>query len=199
MASQRVDAQAFDARNLPGEGRTILVHLNRHPPAAVTGLAGGYNATHGVVDMRWQRYGERDLQGYRVTRELDDVQVCPASGSVQDGLSCTDTNPPEVGSSLQGGGFRRPAAPRRPTCALRPGVAAPSRRRSSRPPAMHLVRRHCLTAIRVDGKPPTVNRSAPTNRAKRTRPVLQDLPHDRFRLEQPYTLIPPPLGRDRDE
>jgi prepilin-type N-terminal cleavage/methylation domain-containing protein len=88
-----VNAQAFDSRGVPGEARTVTIYVNRHAPAAPSGLEGGYNATRGVVDMHWSRYDERDLQGYRVVRVLDSKQICPASGSVQDALSCTDTNP----------------------------------------------------------------------------------------------------------
>jgi prepilin-type N-terminal cleavage/methylation domain-containing protein len=88
-----VNAQAFDSRGVPGEARIVTVYVNRHAPAAVTDFAGGYNSTRGIVDMRWSRYDERDLQGYRVVRLADNKQICPASGSVQDALSCTDTAP----------------------------------------------------------------------------------------------------------
>jgi hypothetical protein len=91
--SYTIQAQAFDSRGVPGEARLVTVHVNRHAPRAVTGLAGGYNKTQGVVDMRWDRYDERDLQGYRVVRLLDNKQVCPAGGGVQQGLSCTDRTP----------------------------------------------------------------------------------------------------------
>lgn len=98
-----VQAQAKDSRGVPGEGKLITVHVNRHAPAAVTGFAAGYNPRTGlggprVVDMRWDRYDERDLQGYRVIRVLDGEQICPATGSVHKGLSCTDTDPPLLGS-----------------------------------------------------------------------------------------------------
>ena len=48
--------------------------------------------------MRWQRYDERDLQGYRVTRELDGKADLPAAGRV---LSCTDPDPPAAGSAYK--------------------------------------------------------------------------------------------------
>ena len=66
--SYTISAQAFDSRGVPGEAKIVTVHVNRHAPAAVSGLVGGYNATRDVVDMRWDRYDERDLQGYRVER-----------------------------------------------------------------------------------------------------------------------------------
>jgi hypothetical protein len=50
--------------------------------------------------MRWDRYDERDLKGYRVVRS-DGKQICPAAGAVQDGLSCTDTNPLAAGSKYE--------------------------------------------------------------------------------------------------
>ena len=93
-----VQAQAYDARGVPGEAKIVTVHVNRHEPAAVSGLLGGYNATRNVVDMRWSRYEERDLQGYRVIRLSDNKQICPATGDVQNTVSCTDTNPPLLGS-----------------------------------------------------------------------------------------------------
>jgi hypothetical protein len=93
-----VTAQAYDARGVPGEAKIVTVHVNRHPPSAVSGLQGGYNASHGVVDMRWSRYEERDLQGYRVVRLLDNKQICPATGDLQQNVSCTDSNPPLLGS-----------------------------------------------------------------------------------------------------
>jgi type II secretory pathway pseudopilin PulG len=89
-----LQAQAKDDRGVPGEAKIITVHVNRHAPAAVTGFAAGYNETRDVVDMRWDRYDERDLRGYRVTRMEDDEQICPATGGVLSGLSCTDADPP---------------------------------------------------------------------------------------------------------
>jgi prepilin-type N-terminal cleavage/methylation domain-containing protein len=96
-----VSAQAFDSRGVPGEARIITVDVNRHKPEAVAGVIGGYNQSRGVVDMRWDRYDERDLQGYRVMRVADGTQVCPAGGGVQAGVSCTDANPPAAGSAYQ--------------------------------------------------------------------------------------------------
>jgi prepilin-type N-terminal cleavage/methylation domain-containing protein len=88
-----VQAQAFDARGVPGEAKSVTVHINRDKPEPVTGLVAGYNAPMKVVDMRWNRYDERDLQGYVVIREADGTQICPAVGDLQQGVSCTDRNP----------------------------------------------------------------------------------------------------------
>jgi prepilin-type N-terminal cleavage/methylation domain-containing protein len=90
-----VEAQAFDARGVPGEAKIVTVHINRGAPGEVSGLRVGYNATRNVVDMRWNRYDERDLQGYVVEREMDGTvtQVCPSVGDLQQGLSCTDPGP----------------------------------------------------------------------------------------------------------
>jgi prepilin-type N-terminal cleavage/methylation domain-containing protein len=92
-----IQAQAYDSRGVPGEGKIVTVHVNRHEPAAISGLAGGYNDSRDVVDMRWERYDERDLQGYRVTRLSDDTVICAATN----GLSCTDDNPPAGGSDYK--------------------------------------------------------------------------------------------------
>lgn len=94
-----LQAQAKDSRGVPGEAKLITVHVNRHPPAAVTGFTAGYNPRTGfggpdVVDMRWNRYDERDLRGYRVIRLSDGQEICP----VQKELSCTDDDPPPLGS-----------------------------------------------------------------------------------------------------
>ena len=90
-----VQAQAFDSRGVPGEAKLVTAHINRGVPEPVTGLISGYNATLPVpaVEMRWNRYDERDLQGYVVIRTADDKQICPASGKLQQGLSCTDPAP----------------------------------------------------------------------------------------------------------
>jgi prepilin-type N-terminal cleavage/methylation domain-containing protein len=87
--SYNVQAQAKDSRGVPGEAKIITVHVNRHEPGQVPGFIGGWNETNKVVDLRWSRYDERDLQGYVVTR--DGVQVCPAGGGSQQGLSCSTT------------------------------------------------------------------------------------------------------------
>jgi prepilin-type N-terminal cleavage/methylation domain-containing protein len=92
--SYTISAQAFDSRGVPGEAKLVTVHVNRHAPEEITGLEGGYNASRDVVDMRWNRYDERDLQGYRVVRMSDGTEIC----SLQDKLNCTDTNPPLIGS-----------------------------------------------------------------------------------------------------
>jgi prepilin-type N-terminal cleavage/methylation domain-containing protein len=87
-----VQTQAFDSRGVPGEGKLITVNVNRHAPAKLTNVAGGYNERFQVWDLRWDRYDERDLQGYRVVRVNDGVQVCPASGVAQQGVTCTDSS-----------------------------------------------------------------------------------------------------------
>jgi prepilin-type N-terminal cleavage/methylation domain-containing protein len=95
-----VQAQAFDSRGVPGEAKLVTVHVNRGAPGQVTGLVGGYNASGNVVDLRWNRYDERDLQGYVVIRNSDGTQVCPATGALQQGVSCTDLDPqPAAGST----------------------------------------------------------------------------------------------------
>jgi prepilin-type N-terminal cleavage/methylation domain-containing protein len=88
-----VQAQAFDARGVPGEAKIVTVHINRGEAGPVAGLVAGYNAPMKVVDMRWNRYDERDLQGYVVIREADGVQICPSVGDLQQGVSCTDPAP----------------------------------------------------------------------------------------------------------
>ena len=93
-----VSAQAFDARGVPGESRSVVVHVNRHEPFAPTDLEVGRNARHGgVADLDWARNQERDVIGYRVWRQGllgARTQLC-----TDDGLdytvktSCTDPNP----------------------------------------------------------------------------------------------------------
>jgi prepilin-type N-terminal cleavage/methylation domain-containing protein len=92
-----VQTQAFDSRGVPGEAKIVTVSINRHPPGPVPGFVGGWNKTKNVVDLRWSRYDERDLQGYVVRR--NGTKICPASGVAQDALTCTDTSPP-TGSDL---------------------------------------------------------------------------------------------------
>jgi prepilin-type N-terminal cleavage/methylation domain-containing protein len=95
-----VQTQAFDSRGVPGEGKLITVNVNRHAPAKLTNVAGGYNERFHVWDLRWDRYDERDLQGYRVVRVNDNAQICPATGVAQQGVTCTDSSWPT--SSLIG-------------------------------------------------------------------------------------------------
>lgn len=90
-----MQAQAFDSRGVPGEAKIITVYVNRHAPRAPGNFTAGFNPRYGTVDMHWDRYGERDLQGYQVVRESDGKQICPvAAGEGQAGLSCTDPDPP---------------------------------------------------------------------------------------------------------
>ena len=88
----QVQVQAKDGLGVPGEAEIRTVYVNRHQPGPVTGFAGSYNKTHDVVDLRWDRYDERDLVGYVVKR--DGSKVCPASGVTQETLTCVDTNVP---------------------------------------------------------------------------------------------------------
>jgi type II secretory pathway pseudopilin PulG len=92
--SYTVQAQAKDSRGIPGEPEAAVVHVNRGHPGSPGGFAGGYNARFDVVDMHWQRYPERDVRGYRVTRVSDGAVVCPADGSAYTtATSCTDHDP----------------------------------------------------------------------------------------------------------
>jgi type II secretory pathway pseudopilin PulG len=151
-----IQAQARDSRGVPGEGKIITVHINRHRPAAVAGLIGGYNDSRNVVDMRWNRYDERDLQGYRVTRMSDGAVICAATN----GLSCTDTNPPVLGSVYKVEALDCVDLKASP-CVIRDGDDAftvailPIGGTSPHPPTD-------LTASIVDGKP-TLTWTAPAN------------------------------------
>ena len=94
-----IQAQAFDSRGVPGEAKLVTVYVNRHKPAQLTNVIGGWNETGGVIDMRWDRYEERDLQGYRVIRVLDNKLICPAAGEELK-VSCVDKAPPASFTSL---------------------------------------------------------------------------------------------------
>ncbi|HZC27872.1 MAG TPA: prepilin-type N-terminal cleavage/methylation domain-containing protein [Actinopolymorphaceae bacterium] len=100
-----LQAQAVDGRGVPGEARTIVVHINRHAPGPVSNLTGGYNANFGgVVDLQWTRYPERDVRGYVVYRDQVDSDhlVCPSNGDAyipSTTTSCADTNPGTAGST----------------------------------------------------------------------------------------------------
>jgi prepilin-type N-terminal cleavage/methylation domain-containing protein len=95
-----VQVQAVDGRGVPGEARTVTVHVNRHAPAALAGVAGGYNAQFGgVVDMHWQAYGERDVVGYQVYRDDPTVASNLVCNLTTDKTSCTDPNPGSPGST----------------------------------------------------------------------------------------------------
>ncbi len=82
-----IQAQGFDSRGVPGEGKLITVNVNRHAPAKLSNVVGGYNDRFHAWDMRWDRYDERDLQGYRVVRTNDNAAIC----TVQQGITCTDS------------------------------------------------------------------------------------------------------------
>jgi type II secretory pathway pseudopilin PulG len=96
-----VSAQAFDSRGVPGEARSVTVHVNRRIPYAPASLTAGRNVQHGgVVDLDWTRNRERDVLGYRVWR----VQIGGGRNPIcrDAGLdytvktSCTDDNPVTV-------------------------------------------------------------------------------------------------------
>jgi prepilin-type N-terminal cleavage/methylation domain-containing protein len=101
----QVQVQAVDGRGVPGEARTVTVHVNRHPPGPLTNVSGGYNTRFGgVVDMHWRAYPERDVVGYRVYRDsvAPGNLVCPADGSAYTkSLTCSDANPGAPGSTHQ--------------------------------------------------------------------------------------------------
>jgi prepilin-type N-terminal cleavage/methylation domain-containing protein len=63
-----ITATALNHGGLTGPSRSLTVRLNRHAPAAVTGLAGGWNATRDGVDLEWNQNEESDIVGYRVYR-----------------------------------------------------------------------------------------------------------------------------------
>jgi prepilin-type N-terminal cleavage/methylation domain-containing protein len=92
-----VSAQAFDSRGVPGEARSVSVHLNRRIPYEPTGVKLGRNDRFGgIVDLDWSRNAERDVIGYRVYRVglLGRTQICSDGGldyTVK--TSCADTNP----------------------------------------------------------------------------------------------------------
>ena len=94
-----VSAQAFDTRGVPGETRSVSVHINRRAAFEPTGVVVGRNVQHGgVVDLDWLRNQERDVIGYRVWRitapGFTRVAICNDSGlSYTTKTSCTDTSP----------------------------------------------------------------------------------------------------------
>jgi type II secretory pathway pseudopilin PulG len=88
-----VQTQAFDARGVPGEGKIRTVVINRHAPAKLSNVIAGWNDRFQVVDFRWDRYEERDLQGYRVERVLPTAKtICPSGTSPTFQNYCTDTS-----------------------------------------------------------------------------------------------------------
>ena len=182
--SYTIQAQAYDSRGVPGEGKIVTVHVNRHWPAAVTGFDGGYNESRTAVDMRWDRYDERDLQGYRVIRLSDNTEVCP----LQPELSCTDANPPPGGSV-----YRVVAVDcvdlKAPTCAYRDGDAADTAliplSAGTAPDAPT-----DLTASVVDGKP-TLSWTAPA--------TVPDGPIRFYRIYRDAANDPPQLADRYDE
>ncbi len=97
--SYQVQAQAKDGRGVPGEAKIVTVHINRNQPGQVPGFVGGWNKTHQVVDLRWSRYDERDLQGYVVKR--NGTQVCPAPGGDPLALSCSTPLSDPIGATYE--------------------------------------------------------------------------------------------------
>ena len=97
--SYLLSAQAFDTRGVPGETRSVTVHVNRDKAFAPGSFSGGKNVQHGgVVDLDWLRNKERDVVGYRVWRvnalPFTRTQICNDSGlSYTVKTSCTDTSP----------------------------------------------------------------------------------------------------------
>jgi hypothetical protein len=94
----QVAAQAFDVRGVPGEARSVTVHVNRRIPYAPSNLTLGRNDQHGgIVDLDWSRNPERDVIGYRVWRVGllgARTQICTDSGldyTVK--ANCVDRNP----------------------------------------------------------------------------------------------------------
>lgn len=61
-----ISATALNSAGLTGPSRSLTVRLNRYPPAQVTGLIGGWNATRGGVELEWNLNEESDIAGYRV-------------------------------------------------------------------------------------------------------------------------------------
>jgi prepilin-type N-terminal cleavage/methylation domain-containing protein len=155
-----IQAQAFDGRGVPGEAKIVTVHINRGDPAAVSGLAAGYNPSRNVVDIHWSRYDERDLQGYVVYRNADGKQICPGAGALTDKVSCTDTDPLDLSTySVYAADCKDLYAG---TDCTNLGAAATTQAfgKSTPPSASTLDKPTGLTATVVDGKP-TLTWTAP--------------------------------------
>jgi prepilin-type N-terminal cleavage/methylation domain-containing protein len=89
-----VSATALDSAGLMGATRSLTVRLNIRPPAAPTGLVGGWNATRSAVDLDWNQNPESDIVGYRVFRTPAGgatQQVCATGPKV---TTCHDATPP---------------------------------------------------------------------------------------------------------
>jgi Tfp pilus assembly protein PilV len=181
--SYTIQAQAYDSRGVPGEGKLVTVHVNRHAPETVAGFDGGYNKSQKSIDMRWDRYDERDLQGYRVVRLSDGQEICPLQGE----LHCTDRNPPPGGSV-----YRLFAVDcvdlKASTCVHRDGagVDRPIQNTAGTPPDAPIG----LTASVVDGKP-TLAWTAPAS--------VPDGPIRFYRIYRDPKNDPPDLDDRYDE
>ena len=153
-----VSAQAFDARGVPGETRSVSVHVNRRVAFAPPSLTAGRNVQHGgVVDLDWQRNSERDVVGYRVWRVsglgFTRTQICDDAGlSYTVKTSCTDTSP---AASRSRSASRTTRSPPSTTPTSRPAPAcarATSRASISCPRARGPIRR-CSTCRRSSTAP----------------------------------------------
>jgi prepilin-type N-terminal cleavage/methylation domain-containing protein len=90
-----ISATALNHSGLAGPSQSLTVRLNRHAPAAVTGLIGGWNAYRDAVDLEWNQNEESDIVGYRVYRSADGgawEQVCSTGPAVTE---CHDDSHPE--------------------------------------------------------------------------------------------------------
>jgi type II secretory pathway pseudopilin PulG len=94
-----IQAQAYDSRGVPGEGKLVTAYVNRGEPFQVKNFTAGWNETQNVIDLRWDRYEERDLQGYKVYRLNDNKLVCPAPGK-ELAATCTDADLPAAFTTL---------------------------------------------------------------------------------------------------
>ena len=77
-ARYTIQAQAFDSRGVPGEGedRSPSTSTATRPRAADRTSSAATTRRATSVDMRWDRYDERDLQGYSVVRLDDNRSIC---------------------------------------------------------------------------------------------------------------------------
>ncbi len=91
-----ITATALNHGGLTGPSRSLTVRLNRHAPAAVTGLVGGWNATRDGVDLEWNQNEESDIVGYRVYRRTGAgawTKVCDTAPAVTDCHDASHTEP----------------------------------------------------------------------------------------------------------
>lgn len=127
-----IGLQAFSDRGIPGDARAVDVTLNRYPPVAPTGFAGGHDTRAGDwVDFEWSLNPERDVIGYRVydagaNKTLEtatDRMVCPTSAGTwleNAATTCQDTTPPPGAARYYVVALDRDTAGN-----VRPGTGAP--------------------------------------------------------------------------